>query len=197
MQRTEPEIIDRLVSWNDQLEGRTPNHINLIVLHCTELPSLEHARRVAERSSTDPEGRCVAGHYYVDRDGRIYRFVEDLRIANHVRGHNRESFGIELINRGRYPHWFSSRHQTPTEEYPQEQVAAVIDLITYLSGLYPALESIARHSDLDQRLVPAEDDPSTMVRRRIDPGPLFPWERILELWRHLRRDVKAVGGTGG
>lgn len=183
-------IIEWLVSWNSRLRRRAPESISLVVLHCTELPTLNSARRAAEESPRERR-RCTAGHYYVDRDGAVYRFVEDLRITGHVEGHNDESIGIELVNRGRYPHWFRSDHQTPTEHYPQAQLTALRELLSDLRGRFPNLDSLARHSDLDQRLVPAEDDPKAFVRRRIDPGPLFPWEATLAYWSRLGVSRKA------
>ena len=56
-------------------------------------------------------------------------------------------------------------------------------MIALLGGLrarIPALAQIAGHEDLDLDEVEASDDPSIKVRRKRDPGPLFPWERVLE-----------------
>ena len=41
------------------------------------------------------------------------------------------------------------------------------------------LAYIAGHEDLDTTEVAADDDPSLKVRRKRDPGPLFPWTPIL------------------
>ncbi|MFN9967576.1 MAG: hypothetical protein ACK52N_12130, partial [Lysobacteraceae bacterium] len=38
---------------------------------------------------------------------------------------------------------------------------------------------IAGHEDLDTARVPASDDPSATVWRKRDPGPMFPWARVL------------------
>jgi N-acetylmuramoyl-L-alanine amidase len=182
------DIRDELIEWNGRLRKREARAIELIVLHCTELPTLEDARAVARDSWwREPDQRCVGGHYYVDRPGTIHRFVEDDRVAHHVRGHNAESIGIEIVNRGRFPHWFRSDHQTPTEPYTAEQVEAVLALLEDLRARHPSLGRVARHEDLDQRMVPAEDDPSILVRRRIDPGPRFPWDRVLERWERSGR----------
>jgi N-acetylmuramoyl-L-alanine amidase len=41
------------------------------------------------------------------------------------------------------------------------------------------LKWIAGHEDLDTGRVPSVNDPETLVRRKLDPGPLFPWERVM------------------
>jgi N-acetylmuramoyl-L-alanine amidase len=152
----------------------------MIVLHCTELPTLEEARQYGERILYKESGTGNSGHYYIDRNGQVYRYVDDNRTAHHVIGYNNRSIGIEIVNRGRYPHWFRSTHQVPTEEYPQEQVQAVIELIQFLKKTYPGISELKRHSDLDLQELPAEDNPNILIRRKIDPGLLFPWTKVLD-----------------
>ncbi|MCP5102052.1 MAG: hypothetical protein GY950_01670 [bacterium] len=86
---------------------------------------------------------------------------------------------IEIVNTGRYPDWFDSRNQTPAEEYTGIQIDAVIELITHLKTTYPNIKNIKRHSDLDVDEIPASDNPDILIRRKIDPGPLFPWHEVL------------------
>jgi len=52
-------------------------------------------------------------------------------------------------------------------------------LLRLLRNELPDLKYIAGHEDLDTRLEPASDDPSVMLRRRQDPGPLFPWNEVV------------------
>ena len=101
------------------------------------------------------------------------------RIAHHVRGHNPRSVGIELVNRGRFPDWLDSRCQAMDERYPDAQIDALIGLLQQLCVELPALHHIAGHEDLDIERVPASDDPSKSVSRKRDPGPRFPWLRVL------------------
>jgi len=58
------------------------------------------------------------------------------------------------------------------------QIISLAGLLRYLCQSLPSLRWLAGHEDLDRELVPATDDPATLVRRKLDPGPLFPWERI-------------------
>ena len=162
----------------ERLQARAVEVVELVVIHCTELPDLATARQYGERVLY-PAGAGNSGHWYIDRDGSIVEYVPATRIAHHVRGHNANSVGIELVNRGRFPHWLDSRHQAMDEHYPDAQVEALLALLTHLRATLPALAGIAGHEDLDTERVPATDNPSVLVSRKRDPGPLFPWPRVL------------------
>lgn len=161
------------------LDARKIGAITLVVIHCTELPDLTAARIEGELVRY-PSGTGNSGHYYVDRDAAVEEHVPVDRIAHHTRGFNPQSIGIELVNRGRYPDWLASRHQEMLEPYPELQIDALIALLAELRTRCPNLVEIAGHEDLDQTEVPACDDPNILVRRKRDPGPLFPWERVLQ-----------------
>jgi len=178
-------IIDRLLSYNDNLEKRDTASIESIVLHCTELPTLEMAGEYGERIVYEGSRTGNSGHYYIDRDGTVYRYVRDNRVAHHVAGHNHHSIGIEIVNNGRYPHWFHSTHQAPTEEYTETQINSLRKLLRYLKKQYPHISRLSRHSDLDTRKIKAEDNPAVLIHRKIDPGPLFPWKEVLAEWNRL------------
>ena len=173
-----PAIADLPLPYVDRLPERPAAAVTLVVIHCTELPDLATAREYGEKVLYE-SGAGNSGHYYIDRDGTIQRYVPGTRIAHHVRGRNAESIGIELVNRGRYPDWFDSRHQAVTERYPQAQVDALRALLALLRREFPNLRAIAGHEDLDTARVPASDDPSVPVSRKLDPGPLFPWDAIV------------------
>jgi hypothetical protein len=94
-------------------------------MHCTETPTLASAREFGERVLYPDTGTGACGHYYIDRDGTMVCYVEPERIANHVRGWNPRSIGVEIVNTGRYPHWYDSRHQAMDEPYTEAQIAAL------------------------------------------------------------------------
>lgn len=176
--RAPPPIDPQPLPYQDSLQARVPAQIDLVVIHCTELPDLAMARAYGERVLYD-SGSGNSGHFYIDRDGRIVQYVAVDRVAHHVSGYNPRSIGIELVNRGRYPHWLDSRHQAMDEAYPDAQIAALIDLLQHLCQTLPGLQYIAGHEWLDTREEVASDDPDRRVPRKRDPGPLFPWPRVL------------------
>jgi N-acetylmuramoyl-L-alanine amidase len=174
-------IHDWPLPYVGQLAVRHIEDIDLVVIHCTELPDLAMARSYGERILYVESGSGNSGHYYIDRDGRISRFVPHERVAHHTRGFNPRSIGIELVNIGRYPDWLDSRRQTMTEPYTTNQLDALESLLQRLRDELPNLKRIAGHEDLDTASEPASDDPSQSVRRKRDPGEHFPWPRFESL----------------
>jgi N-acetylmuramoyl-L-alanine amidase len=164
--------------YEERLPQRPDAQVDLVVIHCTELPDLAMAREYGERVLYD-SGAGNSGHYYVDRDGGVQLFVHPGRIAHHCRGYNERSIGIELVNTGRYPDWFDSRRQDMREAYPQAQVDALVGLLDSLRRSLTGLRWIAGHEDLDTAMVAASDEPALQVSRKRDPGPLFPWPEVL------------------
>ncbi|MBS0569221.1 MAG: N-acetylmuramoyl-L-alanine amidase [Proteobacteria bacterium] len=172
-------IHDQPLPYVARLERRPLAAIDLVVIHCTELPDMKTTREFGERIRYAKSQTGNSGHYYIDTDGAIYRYVPDDRVANHTYGYNPRSIGIELSNIGRYPDWGDSRHQAWTVPYTKAQIDALLALLRQLKHELPNLKYIAGHEDLDTRLEPASDDPKIMLRRRQDPGPLFPWADIV------------------
>jgi N-acetylmuramoyl-L-alanine amidase len=172
-------IHDQPLPYVAELPERPASAVERVVIHCTELPDMATARQYGERALHD-NGTGNSGHYYIDRDGTIHRYVPGTRVANHVRGHNPNSIGIELVNLGRYPHWWNSHHQQMTEPYPAAQISALQALLVQLQRDFPNLRQIAGHEDLDRAMMPASDDPTIEVHRKLDPGPMFPWAEVLD-----------------
>lgn len=103
----------------------SPNHssrngaqIEMVVLHCTEA-SLQSTLTEFQ----DPGHRQVSAHYVVDRNGDIYQMVRDSDRANHCKGANANSIGIEHVGK-------------ETDSLASPQGAASAKLIAWLLEQY-------------------------------------------------------------
>ena len=129
---------------------------NFVVIHHTGADSAAAALRVLSSRQTE-----VSAHYLIVRDGTIIQLVDERARAWHAGDSrwgssidlNSVSIGIELDNNGREP-------------YPQAQIDALLSLLSDLRRRYriPVANTLG-HSDV-------------APRRKVDPGPLFPW-RVL------------------
>jgi N-acetylmuramoyl-L-alanine amidase len=171
--------LNSLLPYNQKLESRKLEDIELIVIHCTELPNIETAREYGEKIHYQ-SGTGNSGHYYISKSGTTYQWVDNNRIAHHVKDHNSRSIGIELDNLGRFPNWHKTNAQLMHEKYSLQQIEALITLIKSLKKHIPSLNYITGHEDLDTRLIQSDNDPEIFIRRKMDPGPLFPWDKVMQ-----------------
>lgn len=149
-------------------EVLSPNHnertlpISMVVLHYTEMKPVETA---LERMC-DPAA-SVSAHYCITEEGEVIRLVPEDRRAWHAgasywRGIpdvNSASIGIELDHPG---------HGLGYRSFAEAQIDALI----------PLLARIVKDYDIPRANVVGHSDVAPM--RKIDPGELFPWERLAE-----------------
>jgi len=134
--------------------------ITMAVLHYTEMESAEAA---LERL-TDPEAK-VSAHYLISQDGEVTRLVPEEKRAWHagvsywrgLRDVNSASIGIELDNPG---------HALGYRAFTEAQ----------LEALLPLLDRMVREYDIPRANVVGHSD--IAPARKIDPGELFPWDRL-------------------
>jgi N-acetylmuramoyl-L-alanine amidase len=174
-----PPLHEWPLPYEERLDSRPLAQVDLVVIHCTELPDLATAREYGERVHY-AAGTGNSGHYYIDRDGTVHLWVHPDRVAHHTRGYNPRSVGIEIVNTGRYPDWHDTRRQVMTEPYTPAQIDALLALLARLKAELPNLRHIAGHEDLDTAKVPARDDATQEVFRKRDPGPMFDWARVVK-----------------
>ena len=84
------------------------------------------------------------------------------------------------------PDWLAAGNQSMQQDYPEVQIAALLELLAFLQDALPGLAFIAGHEDLDTTRVAASDDENVKVHRKLDPGPLFPWARVMRSVRLQR-----------
>ncbi|MCP5397487.1 MAG: N-acetylmuramoyl-L-alanine amidase [Sphingomonadaceae bacterium] len=164
------ELVHREVlspNWN---ERALP--IEMVVLHYTEMKPMESA---LERLC-DPEAQ-VSAHYLISEEGEVIRLVpEDKRAwhagASYWRGHkdvNSASIGIELDHPG---------HALGYRPFAAAQIDALV----------PLLNRIVQRYDIPRANVVAHSD--VAPARKIDPGELFPWQRLAEYRLCLPRPTR-------
>jgi len=139
-----------------------PLDVTAIVLHHTVFSTLEETTRWF----LDPSS-LVSAHFTVGRDGSVVQHVSCFRKAWHAGNScdcngrmnvNEFSIGIELVNIG-----------DGCQEYPQEQIASLRQLICILKRRFSAIDSITSHARV--ALPPG---------RKVDPLG-FPWEELSDL----------------
>lgn len=126
-----------------------------------------------QRSLEILKGDGVSSHYLIgEAPATIYRLVDEDRRAWHAgesqwNGRtwlNSSSIGIELVNRG----YIEDERGRLWYPYSEQQIDALIVLLKDIMqrhGLKPG--AIIGHSDI-------------APQRKVDPGPLFPWERLAD-----------------
>jgi N-acetylmuramoyl-L-alanine amidase len=145
----------------------SPNHgprrgdgpVDIAVLHYTAMAEVDGARA----RLCDPAFE-VSAHWLVTRCGACEALVTEDRRAWHagaarwgeLRDVNSRSIGIELDNDGASP-------------FPGAQIGALVALLRGVVMRHPGIvpARVLGHSDVS----PA---------RKVDPGPLFPWWRLVD-----------------
>ena len=139
---------------------RSRKSIKFIIIHYTGMQS--------ERESLirlcNPRSK-VSSHYFIKRNGKILKLVEDHFVAWHAgksywknyKNLNKNSIGIELVNKG---------HRFGYTNFKKKQLSSLINVSKILIKKYKIKrENIVGHSDI-------------APLRKIDPGEKFPWKEL-------------------
>jgi N-acetylmuramoyl-L-alanine amidase len=150
----------------------------MIVLHWTEIPSVETTFRVFNRSTlpgarkelSNASALNVSSQYVVDRDGTIYRLLPDTVFARHVIGLNYCAIGIENIGGSKSP-------------LTKVQLKANEQLIRQLKAKYPIEYLIGHYEYARFKNTPfwKESDPAYSTYKT-DPGK--------EFMQQIRNEIK-------
>src|SRR5690606_12406238 len=146
--------------------------VTMVVIHYTEMESAE----AALDRLCDPAAK-VSAHYLISEGGEVTGLVPEDKRAWHAgasfwRGHrdvNSASIGIELDHPG---------HALGYRPFADAQIDALLPLLHRITRTYDIPRAnVVGHSDV----APA---------RKIDPGELFPWDRLAECRLCLPRPQK-------
>lgn len=148
---------------------------DLIVIHSTGGPTCDAAsgRPVWVGGGTMADNLRVIEahprlgiHYMIGRDGELRASVPEHQVAHHVFRHSVRSIAIELINDG-----------DGRDPFPPAQLDTLVELLRTLAARHGiGAAGVRRHSDLDLATLPCDRSQP----RKVDPGPAFPFEAVLE-----------------
>lgn len=152
--------------------GSRRTKVTEIIVHATGGPFCRSGQVAFSPSGTGASIKkffeasgSVSIHYIVDRDGRVLTSVPEDEIAIHAVNHNDRSVGIELINNG-----------DGRDPYPAVQIEALAKLVQDVQQRWRIpLSEVKGHEDVDRSTFSCG---GREARRKQDPGPLFPWDRL-------------------
>lgn len=154
------ELVHHVVPSPNCNDRKLP--ITMLVIHYTEMKPVE----TALDRLTDPEAG-VSAHYLISEDGEVMQLVSETKRAWHagasywrgIKDVNSASIGIELDHPG---------HELGYRGFAEAQFEALVPLVARIVEDYDiARANVVGHSDV-------------APIRKIDPGELFPWERLSE-----------------
>ena len=128
--------------WNGTLSKRTVT--NLIVLHHAEASSCSAIQIHQWHLNRGWAG--IAYHFFVKKNGDIFRGRPENTIGAHAKGFNSQSIGI----------CFEGRYQIET--MPEAQIKAGQELVAYLKNKYK-ITNVKKHKDLCQTDCPGNNFP--------------------------------------
>ncbi len=144
-------------SLNFSKKPRSLRDIRFLIIHYTGMQSA----RVSMKRLKNTKFK-VSCHYFIERNGIVYRMVDDNKIAWHAgkskwkdfNNLNKHSIGIEIQNKG---------HTIKYQNFTNNQISSLIMLLKTLMKKYKIKkENVLGHSDI-------------APLRKIDPGEKFPW----------------------
>ena len=160
----------------------------IIVIHWTAINTLEESIERFMRPSL-PADRFdiakasalnVSTHFMIDRDGTVYRLMDETTMARHVIGLNYSAIGIENVG-----------GKGNIDNLTPAQLEANIKLISYLQDKYSTLEYLIGHheyTEFSHHPLWLEKDNAYRTRKH-DPGEPF----MNELRQHFPQLKRSHG----
>ncbi len=167
--------INNWFSPNFDKKKRSKSSIKIIVIHYTGMQS----ERESLARLCDPKSK-VSSHFVINRNGKIYRLVQDNKIAWHAgkscwrryKNLNKNSIGIELVNKG---------HKFGYTSFGKKQFSSLIKVCKSLLKKYRIKRSnVIGHSDI-------------APLRKNDPGEKFLWKELankkIGIWHNCKPEL--------
>lgn len=153
-------ITEKTYEWNGTLAAR----------RATEYIILHHRAGEGDADSIH-KGHIASGwtgigyHFYVRKDGSVFRGRPQEMVGAHCVGYNLTSVGV----------CFEGNYQTE-RTMPPAQLQAGMELVSYLKGLYPCA-AVKRHKDF---------------MATVCPGQFFPFEEIAKRAVSVKKELTSA-----
>jgi N-acetylmuramoyl-L-alanine amidase len=135
-------VIEEQYAWNGNLARR--EHTNFIILHHVAGSGL--TAQDIHRIHVGNGWVGIGYHFYVRKDGFVFRGRPVNAVGAQCQGYNSQSIGI--CAEGNYQ----------KETMPEAQKSALVDLLWHVMQLYPGAR-VARHRDLNATACPGANYP--------------------------------------
>ena len=162
-------IIEKTYTLNGTLTKRAKT--NMIILH--------HRAGNGDAESIDRIHKgngwtCIGYHFYVRKDGSIYRGRKEDTIGAHAYGSNSTSIGI------------CAEGNFEVETMPEAQKQSIIELVNYLKNKY-GVTKVIRHKDVNATACPGKNYPyNEIINAKITPtAPTKVTGKIADIQRTL------------
>lgn len=141
------KIIEQTYNWSGSLAQRTAT--KYIILHHRAGNGDVNSIHVQHQN----QGYTGIGyHFYVRKDGKIYRGRPLTAVGAHCLGNNSYSVGV----------CFEGNFESET--MPEVQINAGQELVAYLKNLYPNTE-VKRHNDFNSTACPGKNFPFETIKK--------------------------------
>ncbi|MBL8999791.1 MAG: N-acetylmuramoyl-L-alanine amidase [Phycisphaerae bacterium] len=156
--------------------------VDRIVVHSTFVKSKKPAEWFGKdaifavwRAEKDSTGKpFISVHYFIDREGKVFQLVPEKEIANHAKGYNSRSVGVELA--GIADEFAKEAKEAGASDadlaYTDAQYKALSGLLTDIKTRHSEAKAI-KHSDIYEK-----DDKGEYKRRKSDPGSKFDEKKL-------------------
>ncbi len=136
--------------WAEELE--VDNEPTILVYHHTAIKNI--SPEDIDKLHKNKGWKGIGYHYYIRKDGTIYKGRKDEAEGSHVKGYNKESIGICV--EGNFE-----------EEYlSNEQIKALKSLSVYICLKYN-IKDILPHKELGQTLCPGKNFPLEEIKNEV------------------------------
>lgn len=143
-------IVETNLQWRGEMNDN--NKTNLIILHHAEASNCT-IQDIHQWHLNNGWAGC-GYHFFVRKDGSVYRGRPEYVIGVHCMGFNTNSIGI--CAEGAYM----------TETMPEVQKQAIIELCQYLINKYPAINRVLGHKELNATDCPGTNYPLVEIKEK-------------------------------